>query len=443
MDGDTAGKTLPPFLRKLRTLIAAAAFLSSVAAFPLLPLFSDDGGGEAAEDSLIIKLITVGPADELYSWWGHSALVVEDTESGLSYLYDYGQFTFDAENFVRNFAFGRLWFSVGRSPSRLALNFWASEIRDLRVQVLNLPPQNKRHIFNRVEFDNRPENRTYLYDHYDDNCATRLADIIDATVDGQFREKHSVESDYTLRELTRQYTYFHPFMELILMFLLGSRVDEPILEWDEMFLPLKLEKHAADFTYVNPDGERVPLVSETYTLTEAPHRPPVLENPPRPIPLFLSSGVVLAALALFFLRFQWRDRRILRIGYAAYTSLVCFVLGVIGTVLFFMALFTDHSVTYRNENLLFINPLLLAAIPVCIGAVRKKKISLKIQTALFTLLTFSCFVVIVLKMFGVLIQRNWGFLIMVMPMYIVLGPLSMWVQKRSGDQAFSVAGRKT
>ncbi len=410
----------------LLRLLFFGGFVFSI--FPSLLFAEDQLSSPADSDSLVVKLITVGPGDEVYSWWGHTALVVEDSAAGASYLYDYGQFTFDSENFLRNFAVGKLWFSVGRSPTRLALNFWASEIRDIRIQELNLAPEVEAEIFTKLEFDHRPENRIYLYDHYYDNCATRLRDIIDSAVDGQFLDEYSRVSDFTFRELSRQYSYFHPFMDRILMFLMSGRIDRAIPMYDEMFLPLQLEKLVEDFVYTAEDGTVTPLVKESTVYSAAPRRKPVREHPPSPMGYMIPLGAFLAGAALFLLRFQWREKPVLRTGYRAYTALLCFFFGIIGSVLFFMAFFTSHWYTYSNENLLFINPLLLTGLPFSIGAGGKRNRALWFHSVLFSLLSFACFILIFLKIAAGFDQANWDFLVLLMPLYIVLGPINLWIR---------------
>ncbi len=390
-------------------------------------------------DNLTIKLVTVGPADEIYSWWGHTAFIVEDENTGWSRLYDYGQFTFEAENFVRNFVFGRLWFSVGRAPSRLVLNFWESEIRDIRIQRLNLSPQKELELSMKLEEDLLPENRTYLYHHYWDNCATRVRDILDDAVGGQFEESFDERSAYTLRELTRRYTYFHPLMDRVLMFLLGREVDLPIREYDEMFLPLRLEEHVSDFTYLNEKGETVPLVGETSVYSTAPRRKPVLLHPPTPIGYLIAAGIFLGGLGFFLLRFRTKRKKSLAAGYAVFSSLISFSFGLLGSVLFFMAFFTDHTIAYSNENLFFINPLLLLVFPFCLRPRSKRSIGILVQGVVYSLLTAAILIQLLLKITPYFFQQNWGFIALLLPVYGVFGPLNMvyniskWVKRSSSS----------
>ena len=64
-------------------------------------------------EDLEIKLVTIGPGDDVPSWWGHTALIVEDRRFKSSVFYNYGLFSFEEKNFFVNFAMGRLIFWVG------------------------------------------------------------------------------------------------------------------------------------------------------------------------------------------------------------------------------------------------------------------------------------------------------------------------------------------
>jgi len=75
-------------------------------------LFSQTFPRSENGDNLKIKLVTIGPGSELTNFWGHNAIIVEDTISGESYFYNYGLYSFD-DNFVYNFVKGRLIFEVG------------------------------------------------------------------------------------------------------------------------------------------------------------------------------------------------------------------------------------------------------------------------------------------------------------------------------------------
>jgi hypothetical protein len=412
-------------IRKYCSLLIVFVFLTCVGVQHGISQKSVDEPGGGGTDTLKTTLVTVGPGDELYSWWGHSAIVIEDNSDDTRILYDYGQFSFEEEDFLKNFVFGRLWFSVGRMSAKYALQYWDSQNRYIGIQELNLSPAKERELQEILEHDWLPENRVYLYDHYYDNCATRERDILNHIVDGQLRSRYNRLSDYTLRDLTRRYTYYHPLGQFVLMIAQGRTIDRPITLYDEMFLPRKIEEYISTFHYRDEQGRTVPLVRDTSLYSEAPHRADVIDDPPGPLVYMVALGVGMAVAAMCLMRFSLR-------WYGVYTTFFSFIFGILGSIMFFMSFFTNHTVTYANENLLFINPLVLAAVPFAIGVWRRKKRALVILALLYSLLAGSIVVSIILKSVGVLYQDNVEFLLFFLPIHLVLGPISFLRYRRSG-----------
>ena len=381
-----------------------------------------------------VFLVTVGPGDALYSWWGHTAIVIEDTETGRQRLFDYGLFTFSEDDFVKNFIFGRLWFSVGDSHPRLSLGMWVSEDRDIRFRRMNLSGEMKKKMISLLEKDSEPGNNTYLYDHYFDNCATRERDIIDTVLDGQFKEAHQEPSSSTLRKISRKYMKGHFPMEFLLMFLLGPGSDIPITTWDEMFLPEELEYYISRFSYTHGYGETVKLTEDMTYYTRATVKRPVPQKAPNRILLMLLIGCGSAAILYFLYRRSSKGNGPGRILFTSITGVFTFGFGVMGSLLLFMMFFTDHTITYGNENLLLANPLLLAAFIILFRAFRRNSLRM-IFSGIFTFLSLSVVVLMVYKLSTSFDQDNWEFIALFLPLYLVLGPVP-WLSS-SRDLPFS------
>ena len=72
---------------------------------------------------------------------------------------------------------GRLEFWVADSAGRLDLRASTGrEDRDVRFQELNLTTAQRTEMARLLATNVLPENRDYLYHHYNDNCVTRLRD---------------------------------------------------------------------------------------------------------------------------------------------------------------------------------------------------------------------------------------------------------------------------
>ena len=321
---------------------------------------------------LTLKIAVFGPGDPLYVWWGHIGLIIEDSLSGSSIFYDYGLFSFENENFFLNFAFGRLLYSCGASPAKLNIDRYRNYNRDITLYTLDLSPKAKEKVWRFAENNLKPENRNYYYHQFDDNCSTRIRDIIDLAVDGQFREFTDRPGRMTLREHVRRHTWFNPFFDWFLMFIMGKSIDQPITVWDEMFLPSEVGRNIEDFTYMDEQGNMKKLVSSKELYYQAVNRHAVKDVPPKQWIYELFAGLILAGL-LFYLRKGESIPRERALG--AFNIILGLFLGSAGTIVCFMSFFTNHDYSWNNLNVFFINPLLFSAVPagITLAFSRKKE----------------------------------------------------------------------
>ena len=327
-------------------------------------LDAQTGRGAHRGEDLTLKIAVMGSGDELYFWWGHIGLIIEDSRTGQSRFYDYGLFSFDNENFFVNFAFGRLMYSCGASQTANNIATYVNTNRDVVLYTLDIPPENREKVREFADENILPQNRNYLYHHFKDNCSTRIRDILDIATDGQFKERFGDEPGrFTLRQHVRRHTWFSPFLDWVLNFWMGQDIDIPITVWEEMFLPSEVGSRIIDFEYADHYGDSHKLVTAEETVYKAVGRPAVLDAPRRQWPRELAFSLALVCVLgyLFWLQSQYPARGQVLLGICQ--SLFGLVFGGAGLLLFFMSFFTSHDYTYHNINILFGNPLLLIAFP--------------------------------------------------------------------------------
>jgi hypothetical protein len=316
-----------------------------------------------AGEQLIVELITFGPGDQVYNYFGHAAIVVRSPYSSRARLYNYGVFSFDREMLIK-FLMGRLWFSTEVSAAPRTYAKYVKMNRDIRSQQLNLSAKQRMELWSTLERDIRPENRFYLYHHYLNNCVTRLRDLIDRATQGQLKHALAVPARYNLRQRTHRYAVHHPYVDQILVFLMNDQMERPITRWDELFLPAELERAIDRFEYRNEAGERVPLVSRRAVIYRAQNRTPAPQTPPVMWPWTAALGLALAALgALLGLWWLRKTSALARVCLGSYHVVVALLFGLPGLLLALMAVFTEHSVTFYNENLWLANPLTFLLLP--------------------------------------------------------------------------------
>lgn len=324
---------------------------------------------------LLIKVLIVGQGDPVYLWYGHAAIIVENTRTGRITNYDYGVFDFRQDHFYRNFAMGRLIYGVMDTSLEWRIRQTQSNRRNYTVYTLNIPEERRSALDLYLRTNVQPGNDSYLYHHYYDNCSTRIRDAIDFALEGEFGEwARGIPAAQTFRQHIHRFSGDHYLIDWVLSFLQGSTIDDRISLWDEMFLPLELESAIKRFSYIDDTDTRVPLVAGEGTSETYPERMeiPMVREDTWYIPLVIGS---ILGLLLFMLGhlgdigrrsqipFTERRRRV-RFAHRIYTllnGLLLTPIGLLGTVLLIMSLFTDHDVTYRNENLLIANPFTLWA----------------------------------------------------------------------------------
>ena len=364
---------------------------------------------DSLSNNIIIKLVTIGPGHELTSWWGHTAIIVEELNTGNSKFYNYGLFSFEDDNFVTNFIMGRLIFWVGAWKTPNALAYYRSLDRDIRFQILNLSPKETLEIKGFLENNVLPENARYLYDHYYDNCSTRLRDIFNRISNGKLKEIAQEKSRMTLREHTRRHTYHDPLMDFILMFLMNDTIDKEITVWNDMFLPTEMEMVLDRLTYQTDTGEIKKIVKtkmvhyKSKSVTDLPEKAPIHW------PYTLIIGIIFGSISLWFVLIKY-DKL-----FFVYNLIIGLVFGFIGTLLFLIASFTDHTVTYFNENLFFANPLTLLIFVLTILVLKNKEKYLNLFYNNWLVITIISLMGIVVKIFPAFDQDNLQAMTLIFP----------------------------
>ena len=392
-------------------------FYSLFFAFGILFAEEPWATGQSKAEDIRIKLVTFGPGDDIPSWWGHGGIIVEDIGNQRARIYNFGLYSFDRAMLVK-FAMGRLIFSVGDFSVPGYLYYYKQMNRDVCLQTLDLPAEKRLQMAQLLAMNVLPQNRDYLYDHYYDNCSTRLRDVINAGVDGALFRATDIPGRMTLREHTRRYAGHCFPMELLLMFLMNDHIDKPIRQWDEMFLPDELKARVGELKIPSIDGKFLPLVSDTYYFYKA-DRNQVYKDVPVHWPLSLLSGSVigLLAIALVFLMRNSKNPW-LRVMYGIYITLIGILIGIPGFILALLASFTNHTVTFYNENLIFVNPLTFLFLFLGFGIARNRNWGWVWQDRLWSIHLILLFAAVCLKILPAFDQDNLLVIAFIAPVFV-------------------------
>lgn len=405
----------------MRRLLLVALFLSvfglatPVQAYQPAPWSAD---GPSRGEDLHISLLTFGVGDDIASWFGHTALMVRDDRLGQERVYNYGMFSFGPD-MLPKFLMGRLEFWVGEAPGRATLDLYESLNRDIYRSELNLLPDARREMAAFLAWNVLPENRDYLYHHYFDNCATRIRDAIDKAVSGQLAEAATVPSRTTLRGHTHRHTERNAYIDLLLSLWMNDEIDQPITAWEDMFLPGELLDQIEKLEYVDAAGTSRKLVVQTETVFESdrakvPHMPSSKWWWTILIGLFLGGVGFVAAR-----RWETTRKSSWRVLMGGHHFLVGMLFGIPGlvSVLFH---FSDHTITFWNENMLLWSPLTFMALLLSVPIMRGSSWALRTMRICWYVMAATSVLAVVLKVLPAFDQDNLFALTMLVPFNLLM-----------------------
>ncbi len=297
---------------------------------------------QARGEAPMIDLYTMGIGDHFTEKFGHAALCVRYPNSPNSDIcYNYGTTDFqDPVGMGWGFVRGRSKFWVSTQPPPIMLGLYVHRDRDVWVQELQLPEEQARAIAAQLEFDSLEENRYYHYHHFNNNCATRLRDILDKNTNGALRLGNDSEIEPTFRDFGREGFASMPMLGLATDYVLGRIGDNHPTEYDAMFLP-RILRAAVQERY-----GAVPIV--VYQ-----RKGPDFNTKPGNGRVYL---FLLSLLLAFPLLWAWFKRKI-RFYHLLPGVLVLFVLGLL---LWALAILSPLPMARYNENLLLFFPMDLA-----------------------------------------------------------------------------------
>ena len=294
-----------------------------------------------ADDEIKFSVVTIGPYEsELYSAFGHSGIRYVDKKNNIDHFYNYGIFDFNQPNFYLNFLNGKLLYMVAKYDYRTAEKNYINEDRYIKEQVLDLNESEKILLYNILEQNIRPENRTYLYNYVYDNCATKIRDVLDNVYGGSLSFTSEPEKK-SFRQLMDLYLEKNKWGDLGIDICLGPEIDYDVSFNEEMFLPDYLFKGIENAVR---DGDKN-IVSKTNIINL--QKEDFQSYSLSPHYIFLIFFII--SIYLSFRQVKYG------IKYFVFDSIYLMISGIIGCLLVYLWFFTDHLSSY-NFNIVWAMP---------------------------------------------------------------------------------------
>ncbi|MBN9350790.1 MAG: DUF4105 domain-containing protein [Chitinophagaceae bacterium] len=306
------------------------------------------GNAKAQNDScrFRVSLLTASPGAELYSTFGHSALRVIDSVSGRDLVFNYGTFNFDESNFYMKFIRGKLKYFLSVDDYNSFASDYSADNRSLTEQVLNLTCGQADKVAEFLDWNMLPVNRFYKYDFTFDNCTTRLRDLVDTISGNAVKYRTILPKPISFRNAIHDYLNRNnkSWDKLGIDILLGRKLDRLMTNREVSFLP--------DYLMMAFDSASIqnqPLVKDKQVILKRHFVVQQGDNINNPLFIFSCLFVIIA-----FLSFS--NKNSIRKMLASLDGIFFFAYGLLGLILIFMWIGTDHFMTKDNYNLLWAWP---------------------------------------------------------------------------------------
>ena len=312
-------------------------------------------------DSVDISLLTCGPGEEVWSYYGHSALRIQDKAHGSDVAVNWGMFSFRQGYFILRFVFGLTDYQIGIYPMSDFIAEYSAEGRWVRQQRLHLSREEKLKVLHAIEENAQPENRTYRYNFFFDNCTTRAREMVITNIGYCNTNFKDTDAQSTYREEIHKLNGNHRWARFGNDLLLGYLSDRDLTQREWEFLPDNLSKDFAtegrkDFIndpsgnaevnhLIGKDGYLMLVDSTCYLIP--PTQKVAEAEVITPTLVFITLAVIIIALSVF----EWKRKK----NFWVLDTFLLILTGLPGLILFAM-LFSQHPTVQVNFQMLILNP---------------------------------------------------------------------------------------
>lgn len=365
---------------------------------PLLLAYADSiaqgvyGFPERLSDRAQMSILVASPSnDDVYTLYGHAGFRVQDVEQGLDVTINYGIFDFSGD-FLFRFLKGQTDYLVMPQATDRYMSEYLNRGSSVSELVLNMPPRAIDIAWKSLLRDIDPEHCMYRYNFFYDNCSTRPFVIYEQAIESMGYEP-SQEGIDTIDSTDHRYQLHldtiggdtktswrteinaleaqYPWLVLGTDLLLGSQTDLSLTTRDLAFLPHNLER-LLGAAYYSEEPNHADLKSGY----RAPVRHPALvginryaptnQSLSRESPWGNSLGhpvMIFAILLLLVLCSLWRSYHHSKYCMPFhYTVLI--LAGLVGMLIFYIAVLSEHPHRWPNYSLVVLHPLhLLLGLP--------------------------------------------------------------------------------
>lgn len=254
--------------------------------------------GPARAEVPHLELWTVSPTGDAAGAWGHAWIRVRTEEPKSDRVFGYGRLVSPSGVFLLDLLAGTLTYRAEVQETRTVHRAAEAAGRTVLAQAIDLPAPRATALVAELEADTLPDRTAIAYDPVDQNCATRLRDLLDRhAFEGAWSRAAAARPGRALPDQSTELLADRPVFRWWVHGGIGRSVHAPRDGWSAMFAPRSLRLGLAEVREGTLPVDRPPGVKLG--------RPKVLAGPedgdaPRPVASGAAAwaGAALAWLAL-------------------------------------------------------------------------------------------------------------------------------------------------
>ena len=309
-----------------------------------------------------VSILTIGPGAVLEDGFGHSALRIKDPSNKLDLVFDYGRYDFEADGFYLNFAKGRLTYEIGWTDFKRFISTYKQQKRRVFAQTINLSHLEKKQLFKSLLQNIQPQNKSYSYDFFYNNCATKIIDIIDeVTQDTVIFLAGEPYTTMTFRDMIHSHIPENSWGGFGIDIALGSEIDRETSLKEQLFLPKNMSEILNNSRY-EKRAEKLILKTEVLSVDQNPYV----------VAFWISPLITIGLVSILILFITYRDWR-KKIRNRLLDSFIFLLTGLFGILVLFLWFGTEHTATSFNYNFLWAFAFNLFFIPTVLKTEVKKR----------------------------------------------------------------------
>lgn len=318
-------------------------------ASPIEPNLTDD-------DKISVSLLTASQGKQIYEKFGHTGIRIHIPSKKFDGVYHYGLFSFDEPHFEYRFVKGETDYMIGLMHYHDFLTMYAIRGSSVRELPLYLTQEEARNLHAALQVNMLPENQTYRYSFLYDNCATRPLAIITRNLSGVVRVDTVGVEQPTYRQLIHESTKQDDWVRFGLDLILDGETDERISLPDKPFLP-QITEQIYQLSEIERNGVTERLAGTPKEVLKA-------REDKKTTSLFTYITPISFAIALIILLSLISVKEIISVYHNKIADTIIFIIcGVLGIVIYFLLLFSEHPAVSANINAMWLHPIWLVMVP--------------------------------------------------------------------------------